>query len=336
MAVGNKQKEVMDRMMRGLRGPAAKRDDAVESKALSAARGALGNTGADTKLASKALDAVAPRDPSNTYAGMSAGDSLESDSREAARKYPSSNRTGADVVAAPAAAAASMALPAMSLPAAALSQGALGAMHGAYTAPEGADRAKAAALGAGLSAVGPLAESAASALGTRLANMMPPPPPSAAAEVAAPGMARTVETTRVARKAPGEVQITKRAEAMLPPESGEALDESMIDTGVPSPKVPVEYSGKYKVDNGPMDYEPHETRAQYAVRGLEQKALQRQAQGKKPGPDTAPPPRSDYDTAAAMLSPEDFEKWLSEQRGGADSMSTMPSASTVRASKRGH
>jgi hypothetical protein len=253
--------------------------NATENKFASLGRGAWGNTDAGNYLAGKLLEAT--RNPDNTYAGSAPGETLSEDSAEAARKYPNSNWSGGELVAAPVTMAANAVVPGSSLAARALVSAAGGAAHGAYTAPGGEDRLQHAAQGAVVGAGMPVAEETARSI---LRNIAPPQ-----LRVIQGGAAERVP----ARPAAGPKSADPK-NFMLPPATHEALDESLIANGLPDNRIPVEFSGKYPVNDGPtMSMQP-ETPAQYAVRGLEQRALARQAQGLPPGPRSvsAPPPRS--------------------------------------------
>lgn len=82
---------------------------------------------------------------------------------------------------------------------------------------------------------------------------------------------------------PREVQSTTRANRPtdLPPSSDAAMDNSMI-LGAPENKLPVEFSGKYPHDDGPIA-PGAENNAQYTMRETEQQAFRNQAQGKPAG-----------------------------------------------------
>lgn len=290
-----------------------------ERKSMSGARGALGNTGLGEKLAGKALDAS--RDPQNTYAGSNA-DTLEKDSKHAAESYPKTNRISSEAIATPLAAAGAELLPAAGLAGRALAQGALGAAHGAYTAPQGQDRVRNAALGAAAGAGAPLAQGAAQALGTRLGAMMPPPPPppalatanaptvpampsamqSAAREAQSPaatGIMRRVPGTGPNMPGPAAVRGMPTVPPAAAPEAAEQLLRSERDRRIMRPPstdealdesaisglphdAPLPVESKYRVNNGPIDLDKPENWSEYALRGLENDGHAAQARGGVP------------------------------------------------------
>lgn len=254
--------------------------DATEQRAQSFAHGAGGNTGVPEQLAGALLDAS--RDSDNTYAGGT-GDTLAKAGSDAAARYPKSNLIGKEAVATPAAAAATAALPAAALPARALAQAGIGALHGAYTAPDG-ERTRGAALGAGLSAIVPMAEGAAkAAFGRQAVAPAVAPAPASIDRVARRGPRASDIVPKQRVRLPDSAPATlPRQPTMLPPESDEALDASYI-SGIPEAKLPLEATGKYRVDLGPTHMQPPDSPAQWKVRTIEQQALARQARDLPPG-----------------------------------------------------
>lgn len=207
-----------------------------ESKALSAARGAGANTGVGDYVARRALDAG--RDPRNTYAGRSAGDTVAKSSDAAVRKYPGSNKAAADIVSNALLASGGEAVPALlerfpaltSTPGRALVGGAMGGSAGAYNAPAGQDRLKHAAAGAAVGAGASLADSGISKL------IGETPPPSAGPPPAKPPAAQ-----RAPIKPVNQEQAT-----ILPPSSSTA--EARGAQRLPADaELPLEYYG----DNSP-------------------------------------------------------------------------------------
>jgi len=284
MAEKNKTKTLYDKVMDRFRndnGPNSDPNEA-ENKALSYARGAGGNFGFGDAIADWNLKRT--QDPNNTYAGRSAGETLSENSDEATRKYPTANRIGGEQVAGSLATLANMAVPglggSLALPGRALLSAIPGAAHGAYTARRGEDRTEAAAIGAGTSALFPLAEAAASklGLGRSLANMLRPGATEEVAEQAVKRSAAPEVAAKPARPkslwertptippdaAPTEAGIKQIAErnrtpslppeyevpfehgprsTMIPPPDDSAL-ESMVSTrGIPEAKLPIEWRG---------------------------------------------------------------------------------------------
>jgi hypothetical protein len=114
------------------------------------------------------------------------------------------------------------------------------------------------------------------------------------AELPGPAAVRgmpTIPPEAVSSEAKQLLSAERNRNFTRPATTSEALDESMIGEGIPQAKVPVEFSGKYRVDNGPTMSMPPESGAKYTVRDLEQGALIRQAQGRTPG-DSLPAPRN--------------------------------------------
>lgn len=103
-------------------------------------------------------------------------------------------------------------------------------------------------------------------------------------------------------------------QAIIPAETDAALDAAMISHGPRATPVPLEYSGRYRLNNGPTTDMPAETNAQFVVRSAEQRALAREARGHET-PKTAAPTERGQSL---------FDALQREPTAGRDSLPTIP------------
>lgn len=264
-----KKKGVLDAAMSKFSSSDAPSKEGDQEKRLqSAAHGAGGNLGWNEQAAGMLLDAL--RDPNNTYAGGT-GDTLAKGGADAARRFPASNRTGAELVATPAAVAAGAAAPA-----GIAANSVIGAAHGAYTVPQDGDRARAAALGAG---TGALTGLATDAIAPAVSQMRPPalkptmtPQTPDASALTARSLVqpprRSMLPTIPPRAISNEAAMAVRAEnqagrPILPPPSANA--DGIAAQPIPQARLPMEATGAYRPRPAPVG----ENGTQYTIRGVE-------------------------------------------------------------------
>lgn len=240
----------------------------VENKALAAARGATG-----TGLAEYLTDKL-PRDRANSYAGMSAGESVgglgdilarsllpadtaqavQNESRKAAGIYPKAGPSGAQFITAPLQAAAAPVIEALSLPGQALSQAGVNALQSAYSAPEGSDRLKAGAKGAALGASIPLAQAAGkAAFGRRLSQLDRPPSQELSDSDLQPLDRPTIPPAAISQEAKDLAKREASDRVIRPPAAPEADAQSAALERLPENRLPAEFRGEYRPGTVPDD-----------------------------------------------------------------------------------